>query len=91
MLTNEYIAEVVANFVRNAGPNHYLIREVTKDVDRFFLSEYADHDPATGHTVWALKTVEGHMVINGSRNPRGNISCPGDFDEEEYLKSLSDA
>ncbi len=86
MLTNEYIAEVVSNFVHNVGPRHYLIREMTDDEDRFFLSEYADHDPAKGFVIWALKTTEGHTIIYG--HDRLSVRNLMNFRKDEYLKLL---
>jgi len=82
-LTNDYIAKVMSNFVHNAGPNKYLMREVTEDEDRFFLSEYADHETAK---IVALKTVDGCTIIYAP--DRLLIRNPANFDEDDYLRGL---
>ncbi|MBW8002574.1 MAG: hypothetical protein FVQ80_11210 [Planctomycetes bacterium] len=88
-LTNEYIAKVVSSFVHHAGPSMFLMREVTEDEDRFFRSEYADHDPAEGNMIWALKHANGHTIIFGHKG-RQMIRNPENFNQAEYYEHLQD-
>ncbi len=82
-MTNEYIAVVMSNYVHYAGPQSYLMREITEDEDRFFKSEYADHE---GADISAMKTEEGYTIIY--LNGRQLIRNPMNFSEHEFLCQL---